>query len=95
MAGPAGKPGVQNKRWNGKGAVIKNVSTKDPFRSTGETVGQGKKKGIVNARFGKTGKPVKVGAKAKANAAAGRGKLYEDGSYMPKPPPKGRGSKTS
>ena len=43
-------------------------------------------KGMVQARFGKTGKPVQVSAKKDRLARAGKGKLYEDGSYTPKRP---------
>jgi hypothetical protein len=42
------------------------------------------KPGLTRVRFGKTGKPVTVSATKAAAARAGRGRLYEDGSYVPK-----------
>lgn len=42
------------------------------------------KRGRVRVRFGPTGKPVEVNAKDAAAARAGKGRLYEDGSFVPK-----------
>lgn len=43
------------------------------------------KKGMTRAKFGKGGKPVTVSAKLKAASKAGKGVLFEDGSYRANP----------
>lgn len=55
--------------------------------------GPSEKPGVVNKRFGKTGKPVKVSAKSAAAAKAGKGRLYEDGSFVAKPAKKSTAKK--
>lgn len=47
----------------------------------------GRKRDMTMVRFGAKGHPVQV-AEWKARAARqGKGRLYEDGSFVPKPPP--------
>ena len=43
------------------------------------------RKGTVKAKIGQSGKSVEVSSKSYSNAKAGKGRLYEDGKYVPKP----------